>query len=71
MRVDFIPSLAVTHISDTGLKRHATGGKTGHVLEVPADDKTWVLRYIVVDTGNWLLAKKKLLVPLWINYGIF
>ncbi len=46
---------------------HAIGGEIGHVSDFLVDDKTWVVRYIVVDTGSWLPGKKILIAPLWIH----
>lgn len=46
---------------------HAIGGEIGHVSDFLVDDKTWVVRYIVVDTGSWLPGKKILIAPLWID----
>ncbi len=46
---------------------HAIDGEIGHVSDFLIDDKTWVIRYIVVDTGSWLPGKKILIAPLWID----
>ncbi|NUO09873.1 MAG: hypothetical protein HUU08_14545 [Candidatus Brocadia sp.] len=46
---------------------HAIGGEIGHVSDFPVDDNTWIVRYIVVDTGGWLPGKKILIAPLWID----
>lgn len=34
----------------------------GHVEDMIVNDETWVIRYIVVDTRNWLPGGKKVLV---------
>jgi hypothetical protein len=39
----------------------------GHVEDIIADDTQWVIRYMVVDTGKWLSAKKVLLSPHWLS----
>jgi hypothetical protein len=31
------------------------------------DDESWTIRYIVVDTRNWLPGKKVLVSPEWIS----
>ena len=31
------------------------------------DDETWSLRYLVVDTRNWLPGKEVLVAPRWIS----
>jgi PRC-barrel domain len=41
----------------------ATDGAIGHVKDFFFDDETWVVRYLVVDTGNWLMSKKVLISP--------
>lgn len=46
---------------------HATDGRIGHVESFLIDDETWKIRYIIVDTKNWLPGKKVLVAPAWIN----
>jgi hypothetical protein len=41
---------------------HATDDRIGHVEDFIVEDKTWIIRYIVVDTRNWLPGGKKVLV---------
>jgi uncharacterized protein YrrD len=50
-----------------GYTIHATDGEIGHVKDFIADDKSWVIRYMVVDTGNWLPGRKVLIAPAWIT----
>lgn len=38
-------------------------GKIGNVHDFLFDDEIWAVRYIVVDTGNWLSGRKILLIP--------
>jgi len=45
----------------------ATGDGIGHVEDFIVDDETWTIRYLVVDTSNWLPGKKVLLAPLWVD----
>lgn len=42
----------------------AKDGEIGNAKDVLFDDRRWVLRYLVVDTGNWLTGKKVLVSPL-------
>ena len=51
----------------TGYHIHATNGEIGHVADFMVNDKNWELRYMVVDTGNWLPGKKVLISPSWIK----
>ena len=46
---------------------HAIDGDIGHVQGFLLDDKTWAIRYLVVDTSNWWLGHKVLLSPQWID----
>lgn len=41
----------------------ASDGHLGTVAEVLFDDATWVVRWLVVDTGHWLPGRKVLLPP--------
>ena len=45
----------------------ATDGEIGHVEDFIIDDKTWAIRYLVIDTQNWWPGKKVLVSPKWIE----
>ncbi len=45
----------------------ATDGEIGHVEDFIVDDEGWVVRYMVVDTRNWLPGRKVLVAPGWIR----
>jgi uncharacterized protein YrrD len=45
----------------------ATDGEIGHVKDVFFDDEAWVIRYLVVETGSWLLSRKVLISPMAIG----
>jgi hypothetical protein len=45
----------------------ATNGTIGHVEDFILDDEDWIIRYLLVDTGNWLPGKKVLLSPRWVE----
>lgn len=51
----------------TGYHIEATDGGVGHVEDFIIDDETWEIRYLVVDTRNWLPGKKVLISPRWID----
>jgi len=51
----------------TGYHIHATDGELGHVEDFIVDDENWAVRFLVVDTRNWLPGKKVLLSPQWIE----
>jgi sporulation protein YlmC with PRC-barrel domain len=41
----------------------ASDGRLGTVSDFLFDDATWAVRWLVVDTGNWLSGRKVLLPP--------
>ena len=41
----------------------ATDGEIGHVKDFFFDDERWVVRYLVVETGDWLSSRKVLISP--------
>lgn len=42
---------------------HATDGSIGSVSDLLFEENSWSIRWIVVDTGNWLPGRKVLLPP--------
>lgn len=57
------------HLRSAGELRHyhvqGTDDAIGHVDDFIADDATWGVRYLVVDTSNWWFGKKVLIAPHW------
>jgi hypothetical protein len=51
----------------TGYHIQAKDGEIGHVEDFVLDDETWVIRYMVVDTRNWLPGRKVLIAPAWVE----
>ncbi len=45
----------------------AQDGEIGHVEDFIMDDQPWSLRYMVVDTRNWLPGRKVLVAPDWVD----
>lgn len=41
----------------------ATDGEIGHVDEFLVDEATWSVRYLVVDTSNWIGGRSVLISP--------
>jgi hypothetical protein len=60
------PSLRSTHAVD-GYHIDASDGPVGHVEDFVVDDQTWAIRYLVVNTRNWLPGKKVLISPHWVD----
>jgi len=52
----------------SGYDIQASDGDIGHVEDFIIDDATWVIRYLVIDTRNWLPGKKVLISPRWIEH---
>ncbi|MEN6336529.1 MAG: PRC-barrel domain-containing protein [Phycisphaerales bacterium] len=47
----------------TGIAISALDGDIGKVHSFLFDDESWVIRYLVVDTGRWLPGRKVLIAP--------
>ncbi len=57
------------HLRSASELRHyhvqGTDDAIGHVDDFIADDATWGIRYLVIDTSNWWFGKKVLVAPHW------
>lgn len=51
----------------TGYHIQAQDDEIGTVEDFILDDKDWIIRYLVIDTGKWLPGKKVLVSPAWIQ----
>ncbi len=47
-----------------GFTVQATDGEIGTIRDVYFDDARWTIRYLVVDTGGWLLGRSVLISPI-------
>lgn len=47
---------------------HASDGNIGHVKGLLVDEKSWAIRYVIVNTSNWWLGHSVILSPEWIEY---
>ena len=45
----------------------ARDGEIGHVDDFLLDDRSWTIRWLVVDTGKWLPGKHVLVAPDWVE----
>jgi hypothetical protein len=52
-----------------GYAIRATDGVIGHVDDVYFDDEKWGIRYLVVNTGNWLSGRKVLISPIALGHA--
>ena len=46
-----------------GFAIRASDGTIGHVKDFYFDDRSWVVRYLVIATGGWLSSRKVLISP--------
>jgi hypothetical protein len=54
----------LTNITELyGQRLSALDGDIGHVRDFFFDDKSWVIRYLVADTGSWMAGRLVLLAP--------
>ena len=56
---------STTELSDCTIG--ATDGTIGSVKDVYFDDDKWVVRYLIVATGEWLSSRKVLISPMAIG----
>ena len=52
---------SISHLNGSSIV--ATDAEIGHIKEAYFDDRLWVLRYLVVDTGDWLSGREVLISP--------
>lgn len=45
----------------------AVDGDIGHLEDFIIDDTMWAIRYLVIDTRNWLPGRKVLISPDWVE----
>jgi PRC-barrel domain protein len=50
-----------------GITVRAADGDVGQVEEFYFDDQLWTIRYLVVDTGSWLMHRRVLIPPMSIE----
>jgi uncharacterized protein YrrD len=60
------PDLRSTH-DVAGHHVQALDGEIGHVKDFMIDVEAWAIRYLIVDTRDWLPGKKVLIAPQWIQ----
>jgi sporulation protein YlmC with PRC-barrel domain len=64
-------SQTMTHLRSanavSGYSIAANDGHIGHVEDFLIDDEAWSIRYLEVDTRNWLPGKRVLVAPDWVE----
>ena len=66
MRMQGIFVCCSTHDVD-GHDIQAKDGEIGNVDDFIIDDKTWAIRYLIINTHDWWPGKKVLVSPHWIE----
>jgi hypothetical protein len=51
-----------------GYNIQARDGAIGHVDDFLLDDRAWTIRWLVIDTRNWLPGKHVLVAPDWVEH---
>jgi uncharacterized protein YrrD len=51
----------------TGYHISAIGGEIGHLEDFLFDDKSWQIRYAIINTRNWWAGQRVLISPRWIK----
>ena len=46
-----------------GFHIHATDGVIGHVDDFLVDEQSWAVRYLVIDTSNWIGGRSVVVSP--------
>jgi sporulation protein YlmC with PRC-barrel domain len=49
----------------SGYHIHAADGEIGHVDDFFVDDVSWTVRYLIIDTSNWIGGRSVLVAPEW------
>lgn len=51
----------------TGYQLQASDDAIGHLEDFVIDEESWAIRYLIVDTSNWLPGKHVVISPQWIK----
>jgi hypothetical protein len=46
---------------------HARDGDLGHVDGFLVDEKSWAIRYLIINTSNWWVGHQVIIAPEWID----
>jgi len=51
-----------------GYQIHASDDEIGHIEDFIVDEETWMIRYLVIDTSNWIPGSKRVIIsPDWVD----
>jgi len=51
-----------------GYRIQAIDGEIGHLEDLFVDETSWFIRYLLIDTHNWLPGRKVLISPDWVDH---
>lgn len=51
----------------SGYRIDARDDEVGHVEDLIVDSDDWIIRYMVIDTRNWLPGRKVIVPPQWVG----
>jgi hypothetical protein len=51
----------------TNYRIHATDGEIGHVEDFIVESTMWIIRYMIINTRNWLPGRSVLVAPAWVS----
>ena len=51
----------------TGYHIQALDGEIGHVDDFLTDGESWTIRYLMIDTSNWIGGRSVLIAPDWVR----
>jgi sporulation protein YlmC with PRC-barrel domain len=61
------PGIDAEHLRSTravcGYHLQAIDGEIGHIDDFLVDDRTWTIRYLLIDTSNWIGGRAVLMPP--------
>ncbi len=55
--------MLIKSVALMGYKLHSLDGEMGKVKDFYFDDRHWAIRYLVVDTGQWISFRQVLISP--------
>ena len=66
------PPMREQHLRSTrevkNYRIHARDGRIGRIDDFIVDDEAWRIRYLVVETHEWLPGKKVIISPAWVKH---
>jgi hypothetical protein len=67
LEVDVSTTSIFSTLDVKGYHIHATDGEIGHVDDFIIEDGSWSVRYLQIDTSNWIGGKTVLMATRWVS----